>query len=146
MKSEDFLVPYILSNVFSVFLIFVCFKWPKAGKIVWSLIFIAAGIFNIFTVFANPRLYVQAYGPSAVLPFYQDFIFGVFSRNTAVFVTLIACGQILAGVLLLLRKPLFRLGIIGGVVFLIAISPLGIGSAFPSTLFMAISLIILCKR
>ncbi len=146
MRTQDYLIPYIISNVVSILLIFICYKWHKTGKILWSLIFSAAGIFNIITVFKTPHVYVEAYGQAAVFSFYKNFIYGVFNNHTTLFVTLIASGQILVAILLFMRKGLFKFGIIGGIIFLIAISPLGTGSAFPSTIFMAVSLIILYKK
>jgi hypothetical protein len=77
---------------------------------------------------------------------YKNFINGIFSSHTTLFVTVIAFGQLLTGLFLLMKKKFFILGILGGIIFLLAIAPLGIGSAFPSTLLMAISLIILHKR
>ena len=146
MNMNDFLVPYIISNVFSLALIFVCYKWPKVGKIAWGVIFFAAGAFNIFTALTNPSIYVQAYGTSAVLPLYRDFIYGLFSRHTALFVTLIGAGQMTTAALLLLSDRSFPFGILGGILFLLAITPLGLGSAFPSTLLMAVSLVLLWRR
>ncbi len=146
MNMQDFLVPFIISNMFSLILIFVCYKWPKAGKIVWGIIFFGAGVFNILTATTEPHIYVEAYGPAAVLPFYRDFIYGVFSRYAALFVTLIACGQLITAVFLFWPNNAFRFGIIGGIIFLLAISPLGLGSAFPSTLLMAVSLMLLWRK
>jgi len=74
---------------------------------------------------------------------YQKFIYGPFSSYTSLFVSLIALGQILVGIFVLLKKTFFLLGILGGIIFLAAISPLGIGSAFPATLFMVFSLVLL---
>ena len=92
MIAQEFIVPYIISNIFSLVLIFICYKWPKAGKITWGMIFMIAGAFNIYTALSNPQIYVEAFGPSAVLSFYRDFIDGLFSRCTAVFVMLIGLG------------------------------------------------------
>jgi hypothetical protein len=78
--------------------------------------------------------------------FYKFFIDGVFHSFTIFMVSLIGTGQILVGIFLLRKGKLFLLGILGGIIFLIAIAPLGIGSAFPSTLLMAISLVLLYKR
>jgi hypothetical protein len=125
-------------------LIFVCYKWPKIGKVAWGIIFILAGIFNIYTAMSNPQAYVD-YSQHAV-GLYQKFINGVFSTHTSLFVSLIASGQILVGIFLFMKRTLFLLGIIGGIIFLVAISPLGSGSAFPSTLLMAFSLVLLHLR
>ena len=139
MNAQNFLIPIIISNVFALILIFICYKWPKAGKITRGVLFILAGAFNIYTALSNPHIYVEAFGPTAVFSFYRDFIYGLFSRYTAVFVMLIGFGQLLSGFLLLMPNLWFRCGVIGGTVFLIAIAPLGVGSAFPSTLFMGVS-------
>ena len=118
-------------------------RW-KIGKISWGIFFILAGSFNIFTVIKNPDAYL-CYRNHAV-DFYKFFIDGVFSSFTIFIVSLIGTGQILVGIFLLKKGRLFLLGILGGVVFLVAIAPLGIGSAFPSTLLMAFSLILLPIR
>jgi hypothetical protein len=112
--------------------------------VAWGIIFILAGIFNIFTVIRDPDAYLT-YREHAV-EFYKFFIDGVFSSFTIFVVSLIGAGQILVGYFLLRKERLFLFGILGGILFFIAIAPLGIGSAFPSTLLMAFSLIVLYVR
>ncbi len=113
----------------------------QIGKVAWGIIFILAGIFNIYTGISNPQAYID-YGQHAVA-LYQKFIYGLFSSYTSLIVSLIASGQIVVGIFLLMKRTLFLLGIVGGIIFLVSISPLGVGSAFPSTLLMAISLVLL---
>ncbi|MFC2161213.1 hypothetical protein ACFLRW_01010 [Acidobacteriota bacterium] len=144
MDSQNVLIPYIVSHVLTFCLIFVCWKWAKIGKIIWAVIFICAGIFNAYTMTSDPQAYLM-YSQWAAGP-YKAFINGVFSSNLYLFVYSIAAGQILVGILLFLKRKFFLLGIIGGIIFLIAISPLGIGAAFPSTLLMAFSLILVYVR
>jgi hypothetical protein len=141
---SDYWFPYAITHAVTFLMIFICFKWPKIGKIAWGIIFILAGIFNIFTVIRDPEAYLS-YRDHAV-DFYKFFIDGVFSSFTIFIVSLIGTGQILVGIFLLRKGKLFLLGILGGIIFLVAIAPLGIGSAFPSTLFMAISLVLLHLR
>ena len=144
MNLPDYWLPYVITHAISFLLLFICHKWPKTGKIIWGIIFILAGIFNIFAVIRNPDVYLT-YREHAV-NFYKLFIDGVFRSFTIFIVSLIGSGQILVGFFLLRKGKLFVLGILGGIVFLLAIAPLGIGSAFPSTLLMALSLIILYIR
>ena len=144
MNLPDYWFPYAVTHVITFLMIFVCFKWPKIGKIAWGIVFILAGIFNIFTVIKDPEAYL-GYRDHAV-DFYKFFIDGVFSSFTIFIVSLIGTGQILVGIFLLRKGKLFLLGIVGGIIFLIAIAPLGIGSAFPSTLLMAFSLVLLHIR
>ena len=56
MNAQNFLIPIIISNVFALILIFICYKWPKAGKITRGVLFILAGAFNIYTALSNPHI------------------------------------------------------------------------------------------
>jgi hypothetical protein len=105
---------------------------------------VLAALFNMYLGNSNPQKYVE-YGQGAV-GLYQKFIYGIFSSYTSLIVSLIALGQMLVGVFLLMKRTLFKLGIFGGIIFLVSISPLGIGSAFPSTLLMSLSLVLLYSR
>jgi hypothetical protein len=144
VNLQEYWLPYTVTHVITLSLIFICYIWPKIGKVAWGIIFILAGIFNIYTGISNPQAYVN-YGSQAV-DLYKKFIYGVFSSYTSLIVSLIALGQILVGIFLFMKRTLFLLGILGGIIFLVAISPLGIGSAFPSTLLMSISLVLLYIR
>jgi len=144
MDSQDIWVPYIITHAISIVLIFICYKWPKIGKVAWGIIFVLAGIFNIYLGLTNPQKYVDL-GQGAV-GIYQKFIYGIFSSYTSLIVSLIALGQIMVGIFLFMKRMPFLWGILGGIIFLVAISPLGIGSAFPSPLLMVISLILLHIR
>jgi len=144
VNLENNWFPYTITHVITFSLIFVCYKWPKIGKVAWGIIFILAGIFNLYTVISNPQAYL-VYSQGAV-GLYQKFINGVFSSYAALIVSSIASGQILVGIFMLMKRKLFLLGIVGGIIFLVAIAPLGIGSAFPSTLLMSISLVLLYLR
>lgn len=145
MNSSDLWIPILITHVLTFLLIFICYKWPKIGKVAWAVIFIAAGLFNIYSVISDSQLYVNTYGQHAI-PLYQKFIFGLFSTNTILFVAMIAAGQILVGLFLFMKKMPLKLGVLGGILFLVAISPLGVGAAFPSTLLMAFSLVLMYIR
>ena len=140
----DYWFPYVITHVFAFIMIIICYKWTKIGKVAWGVIFILAGIFNIFMVNKDPQVYLS-YRDHAV-EFYKFFIDGIFHSFTILIVSLIGTGQILVGIFLLRKGKLFFFGILGGIIFLLAIAPLGIGSAFPSTLLMAISLVLLYRR
>ena len=144
MSLQEVWVPFTITNVLSIILIFICYRWPKVGKIVWGIIFIAAGMFNFYTSISNPQAYL-GYSRGAI-GLYQRFIEGFFSTNIVWIISLIAACQILIGIFLFTNKTLFLLGIAEGIVFLLAISPLGLGSAFPATLLMAFSLVMMYIR
>ena len=143
MNLKEFLTPYIITNMFALLMIFICWKKPRTGKIVWGFVFLGAGLFNLFHGITNPTAYLN-YANMAVFSFLRDFINGPFSRLTMPIIALIAVGQMFVGFFLLYRsRRMNRLGLIGGIVFLVCIAPLGIGSAFPASLIMAATLILI---
>ena len=145
MIPQEYILPVIISNLVAIVLILTAIKWPRATRWIFSLIFLPAGIFNAYTALTDPQVYVEGYAQLAI-PLYHDFILGFFSQHTTLIVLAIASGQLLAGLFLALQRPFFDLGVIGGIVFLLAIAPLGVGSAFPATLLMAAGLLVLHQR
>ena len=139
----DYVVPYIGSNMFSILLSIVAALSPQVCRWVFVVMFLGAGIFNAFIAIRQPSMYVDVYGPLAVLELYSSFIYGLFSQYTTAIVLAIAAGQLVVGTLLLTR---FGVGALGGIIFLVAIAPLGIGSAFPATLIMAAALFVTWYR
>jgi hypothetical protein len=137
---HEFLIPYTVSNLIAFLLFWLCWKRPRTGMIVFGIIFILAGIFNFYTASTTPEVYWQ-YASWALLDLYVEFIQGFFRENARIIVKIIAFGQLLTGALLLVKKGRTRFsGVLGGIIFFIAIAPLGIGSAFPATLIMALGL------
>jgi hypothetical protein len=146
MMEAQFLFPVLFSNLVGLVLIWISLKWARAARIVFSAIFLLAAIVNILFGLLEPHAYVRGYGSLAVLEAYRDFIHGPFAENTTFFVLGIAMGQLLIAYLLLLKFKLIKIGIIGGIIFFLAIAPLGLGSAFPSTVLMAIAIGLLWRK
>ena len=122
MNIQDYLIPYVVSNVVSIILIFICYRYAKVGRVIFGVIFLLAGIFNIYKVYKTPEIYAQVYGATAVFSFYKEFIYGFFSSHIFLVISLIAMGQIIVGIMLF-TKNLYKIGVIGGIVFLLAIAP-----------------------
>ncbi len=145
MRLQDMLVPYIVLNALALVLLWLAAKKPRLARWVFGAVFVAAALLNAYMAAKNPQAYVDSYGASAWLPVYRDFIHGFFSRATALLVLLIAAGQAVCGVLLFTPR-LYKLGALGAVIFLLAIAPLGLGSAFPLTLIMAVGLVLAVRK
>jgi hypothetical protein len=144
----EYITPYIASNMFSILLSVVAALSPQVCRWVFVAIFLGAGIFNAFMAIRQPSMYVEVYGPLAVLELYSSFIYGLFSEYATAILLVIAAGQLVVGTLLLVRRRgrLFGVGALGGIIFLVAIAPLGVGSAFPATLIMAAALFVTWYR
>ncbi|MBP7496373.1 MAG: hypothetical protein KA792_01740 [Bacteroidales bacterium] len=141
------LIPYIITNLFSIGLIYLAYKHPKACILSFAGIFFIAAIVNIILVFKDSDTYVNGFGPNAYFDFYKSFIYEEFKLRTQLYVLLIAIGQFLISIFLISRLWLiFNMGINGGIIFLLAIAPLGVGSAFPASILMAIAMIMMKRR
>jgi len=93
----------------------------------------------------SPQEYVN-FAELAFLGFYKNFIHGWFSQHGASLIAAIAIGQLLIALAMLWKGWLFRLGTIGGFIFMIAIIPLGVGSAFPFPIITAITFYLLYRK
>jgi hypothetical protein len=137
-------IGYIITNSISVILVFVSWKNPKVGRVLFFILFLLASCFNLYAATQTPHVY-QYFANLAWLNIYQEFITGWFKENADWFITAIGICQLLIAMSLLTKGKLLKFGTIGAVCFLISISPLGAGSAFPSTLIMAIGLCFIYK-
>lgn len=145
MIPHEYLAPYFISNAVALALIFVTWKWPRVARYLFALIFAVAAVVNAKTANITPELYLE-YADLAFLDWYRQFITGWFAANICWVVTCIAAGQFIIAILLLLKPTLRRLGIIGAILFLTGIAPLGVGSAFPFSIWAIIALVILWRR
>ena len=141
----ELLGPYLGSNIISAALVVTAVKWPRVTRVLFVIIFLAAGVFNAYTAITEPEAYLM-YDDMAVLDVYRNFITGVFSSHAQVIVLAIALGQMSIAALLCGDNRFLKMSVVGGVVFFIAIIPLGVGSAFPSSLLMAIALVLMWRR
>ena len=144
LENKIYLVAYIISNAFALMLLFFSWKHIKLARVIFSFLFAWASWINWSTALNSPDDYL-GYSNLALLPLYKNFIQGWFASHIQVIVGVIATCQALIAISLLLKGVLYKIGIIGGSIFLLAIMPLGVGSAFPCTLILAIAISMLYK-
>lgn len=103
----------------------------------YAVLFLAAGIFNAVTALRTPAVYVTGFAAHAFPPM-REFIERVVALAPDAFVLTIAAGQVLVAFALTLGRwlPLWA-GVVGAACFLVAISWLGVGAAFPANLVLA---------
>lgn len=142
---NEYLIPYIISNAVFAASIIAVWKKPFYTRIFFILLFLWASYTNFSTAYHSPEVYLD-YGKLTFLPVYKNFIYGFFSAHIQPFVFTVAACQLIIAVGLMLNKPFVRIACIGGIIFGVAIAPFGVGSAFPSTLFMAAALLILIRK
>ena len=145
MPTHIIWIAYSLSNLVAVLLLWVAWKKPALARALFFLLFAWASWFNTTTALHRPEIYT-GYAPFAFLDVYRRFILGFFAQHTAPLVLGIAAGQAGIALGMLAKRRLFRLGCAGGIVFLLCIAPLGLGSAFPCTALMAAGMWLLYRE
>jgi hypothetical protein len=80
---------------------------------------------NLVLGLTNPQGYLEM-GKGAFFPFYRNLFSQIISLNPMIFILLIAAFQITMGLLILYKRRAVKIGLIGTMVLVIAITPLGI--------------------
>ena len=145
LENQEYLAGFIAFNILALFFLVCAIKWPRMGRALFFLLFAWACWINWTYSQNDPGAY-QEYAELTFSGVYKKFITGWFSHNTAWVVSVIATCQGLIAISMLLKGWIFKLGCIGGIIFLLAIAPLGVGSGFPCTIIFAISLFILYNK
>lgn len=140
METLDLIlsITYVVVNVFAIVQVVGSYRWPTVTRVVFFLIFAIAAFINIRTVLDSPWVY-QSYAYYAV-PLYSRFILGPFEFIIQPMVLTIALGQAFIAVSMFMKQTWFQMGCLFGIIFCVAIAPLGFGAAFPATLLMAFAL------
>lgn len=141
-ELKQYAIAYTISNILAVLSIAGAIQKPRLTRIGLAAIFLWASYMNSNIAIHEPARYLE-YSRFAIAPFYKDFINGYFSTHIREIVIPIAIAQFLVFAGLLQGKIWTKLACIGGIIFGLSITPLGIGSAFPATLLMAIAFFIL---
>ncbi|NOT50196.1 MAG: hypothetical protein HOP10_02855 [Chitinophagaceae bacterium] len=146
LENPTNLILYIISNSLALLILFATWKNIRLGRLLFFMLFAWAGWTNWTTALNNPSAYLGE-AELTFFNFYREFILGWFSSNIVLAVGFIASCQALIAVAMLGKTPLVKLGAIGGILFLVAIAPFGVGSAFPCTLVLAVAMgVILAKK
>lgn len=143
MYLQQYLIPLLISNAVAILILIAAFKAPRWARWAIVLLFLWASFTNAYTATTNAEVYLE-YAPMAI-PWYRSFILGWFAEHVRAMVTLIAIGQFTIAVLMSLRGIWLNLGMLGASIFLLAIAPLGVGSAFPFSLIMVVALYVLFR-
>lgn len=138
MKGLDiYFIPWLISNIVGILILWTAVKRPKIARISFFLLFGWAGWFNYTTAHATPEVYLEYASMSVGL--YSDFILGWFSNHVTPMITIIAVGQGLIAIGMLLRGLWVKVACLGTIIFLLSIAPLGVGAGFPFSITVSIA-------
>ncbi len=141
---QDYFWPYLLSQLFSITMLWTAIKKPEAARFLFCLLFLSAGAFNFITAIRTPEVYL-IYSQLSI-SIYAHFINGWFKDHITQVVAIIAIGQAITGLGMLLKNEWFKFACAGSIIFFLAISPLGVGAAFPLPLTLAVATFLMMKK
>lgn len=138
----DYILPWFISNMLGFVLLWISIKAPRVSRKVWGFLMILASLANTHVAVMDQKNYHE-YGVLSIPP-YQQFIYSKFFEYPALLVLPIAMCQNIIGFVLMLSEMPWRLkaAITGLIVFFFGIAPLGVGSAFPSSLIYATTMML----
>lgn len=138
MKGLDqYLVPYLISQAASIIFLIVAWKNTRWARILFFLLFLWASATNMYLGLTNPDSYLG--NAKLALPFYRDFINGWFSHYNHIMIPLIAIGQLAIAIGMTLKNNWVKMACLGTILFLLAIAPLMVGSAFPFSITVSVA-------
>jgi hypothetical protein len=135
----------VCANFVALLQLLAAIKWPRVARLSFFLLFTWACFTNWNISRLTPEVYLE-YADLTWSSWYRQLINGWFSHHTRTVVGFIAVAQGFIALSMLARGTVFRVGLVGGIIFLLAILPLGVGAGFPCTGIMAAALFILLKK
>src|SRR5512133_2308366 len=113
---------YAVTTVSSLLLLALAWRWPRAGRSSFAVLFSGAALYNAVTAIRTPMAYVEGFGPHAITPM-REFIERVVTLAPDAFVLSVAAGQLVVAVLLAVGRGWgFQLGVALAATFLVGIS------------------------
>jgi len=112
----------ITSAVLSLLVLILCVLRPNAGLF---FLVMAIGV-NVVLVFVAPDQFVALGTNDAIIPLYRWFFENVAALAPPLFGLLAAAYEVAIALLMLSKGRYAKWGLIGGIVFLIGITPLGV--------------------
>jgi len=145
LENQTYLVALLACYLLVLFFLFGPFRVPRLSRLLFFILFSWACWMNWTTAQHSPADYLQ-YADLTFSGWYRGFINGWFGRHIPLAVGVIATCQGLIALSMLGKGWVFKLGCAGGIIFLLAIAPLGVGSGFPCTLTFALALATLFNK
>ena len=123
-------------------MIALCFWKPRAGRIVFGFFFLAMALgVNVPLTLTNVDSY-GVYGSNAFFGLYRWAFREIVALNPMFWAVLLIVYETSVGLLMLSRNRSVQLGVIGGILFVLVITPLGIETLGNPLLAVAMGLLL----
>jgi hypothetical protein len=134
--ERKFALLHLLSLLVALGFLLAAMRRPRLARKLYAGLFAYAALVNSLVCWRAPQSYVDN-AQYALLQLYRTFILGWFAQHVRPVIGLIAALQALIALGLLEGGRAARAGLLGATLFFLGIAPLGVGSAFPSSLIWA---------
>ena len=134
---DEYIIPYLISQVVSIIILSAAWKRTRWARWLFSVLFFWASATNMYIGLTNPNIYLD--NARFAIPLYQDFTNGWFSHYNHIIIPLIAVGQFLIAIGMILHGRWVKLACIGSIFFLLSIAPLMVAAAFPFPITVSIA-------
>lgn len=135
--DDTWAIPHALSILIATAFLLASVHRPLLARKMYAALFVYATLVNAAVAVYKPLSYLDN-ARYALLESYRSFILGWFSHHIGLVVGSISFAQALITAGLIIGGIWARASLAAAIVFFIAISPLGVASAFPSTLIWAL--------
>jgi hypothetical protein len=133
----------IPSAVFNLLVLVLCLLRPNAGRVFLGIFFLVMAIgVNVVLVVIAPDQFVALGTDEPLVPLYRWFFENVVALAPPLFGLLAAAYEITIALLMLSKGRYARWGLIGGIVFLIGITPLGVWTLANPVMALALALLL----
>lgn len=141
---REYLLPYLISNVAAILILLIAWKSQKSGRLLFAILFGWAAWMNSKTALTHPEFYLEYADMS--IPLYSKIINGWFSKHITSIILIIASAQLFISIGMMLKDGWVKAACVGSIIFLLAIAPLGVGSAFPFSVFTSIAAYLIYRK
>ena len=141
---QEYLVPYLVSQGVSLLFLLAAWKNTRLSRWMFAVLFLWASGTNMYLGLTSPDSYLD--NARLALPFYRDFINRWFSHYNHIMVPMIAAGQFLIAAGMVMQGWWVRLACMGAIIFLLAIAPMMVGSAFPFSITVSVAAWLILKN
>jgi hypothetical protein len=134
------LVPW---SIFCLLVLVLCLLRPGAGRIFVGVFFLIMAIgVNVVLVLVAPDSFVGLGTDAPVVPLYRWFFENVVALAPPLFGLLAAAYEVTMALMMLSKGKYAKWGLIGGIVFLIGITPLGVWTLANPIMAAAVALLL----
>lgn len=135
--NQAVMIVYTISNIVGLLFLWAGVKKQKLARLFFLLLFAWASWVNYTTCHQHPEIYLD-YAAHAIGP-YKSFINGWFKEHITGMVTAISIGQAMIAFGMSLKGVWVKLALLGAILFLLCIAPLGVNAAFPFSITVSLA-------